>query len=150
MLGYLAAEAADWWHIAERETIQRRLKVACPWIIATAACTLLNPWGPRIYSGIATQEHISKLQSAIIVELVPLYRDFTWRELNPLAPLSAIWWLLAISAISIALLVYQKRVGARFVSWACFRILPVVGADTGRLCSYCLPRRGRCAKRSKT
>lgn len=111
MLGYLAAEAADWWRVAERETIQRRLKVACPWIIATAACTLLNPWGPRIYSGIATQEHISKLQSAIIVELVPLYRDFTWRELNPLVPLSALWWLLAISAISIALLVYQKRVG---------------------------------------
>lgn len=119
MLGYLAAEAIDLMQASKRDKARRQLRAAAPWIIASVICTLLNPWGPRIYSAIAAQERVSTLQSSVIVELTPLYREFSWHGLQLLSPISAIWWMLAASVVAIALLLYKKRFGlALFLAFA--------------------------------
>lgn len=119
MLGYIAAEVADCAQQAKRDRALRQLKLAAPWIAASFVCTLLNPWGFRIYAAIAAQEHISTLQSNVIRELTPLYREFSWRGLQLLSPLNAIWWLLAASAIALVFLLYKRQLGlALFLSLA--------------------------------
>jgi tetratricopeptide (TPR) repeat protein len=111
MLGYILLEIADCFSVSRREGAQRRLKQAVPWVAASVTCTLLNPWGFRIYGAIVAQEHISKVQAGLIEELTPLYREFFWRGMHPLAPLNAVWWILAVSAVAVILLVRQKRIG---------------------------------------
>lgn len=111
MAGYIAAEAVDSVRASERQQALDRLKVAAPWLIAGMACTLLNPWGFHIYRAIAAQEHPSKLQSTVIVELNPLYREFSWSRPHLLAPLNAVWWLLALSILAIASLIRWRRIG---------------------------------------
>jgi tetratricopeptide (TPR) repeat protein len=119
MLGYIAAEVADCVQQAKRDKALRQLKLAAPWIAASFVCTLLNPWGFRIYAAIAAQEHISALQSNVIRELTPLYREFSWNGLQLLSPLSAIWWMLAASAIALVFLLYKRQFGlALFLSLA--------------------------------
>jgi hypothetical protein len=119
MLGYIAVEVAALFSNSTRTAALSRLRRAAPWLAATLGSTLINPWGARMYSAIAAQEHVSKLQVAIVEELQPLYHDFSWSALNPLYPLSAVWYLLIFSALAIVLLVRQHRTGlAVFLSCA--------------------------------
>ena len=111
MLAYIAAELVDCLRISERKQALRKLKQASPWIAAALICTLGNPWGFRMYEVIAAQEKISELQSTVILELAPLYREFSWTDFHPFAPLNAIWLVLAISVIALVLLFRQRRVG---------------------------------------
>jgi tetratricopeptide (TPR) repeat protein len=111
MLAYIAAELVDCLRISERVQALRKLKQASPWIAAAMICTLGNPWGFRMYEVIAAQEKISELQSTVILELAPLYREFSWTDFHPFAPLNAIWLVLAISVIALVLLFRQRRLG---------------------------------------
>ena len=111
MLAYIAAELVDCLRISEREQALRKLKQASPWIAAALICTLGNPWGFRMYDVIAAQENISELQSTVILELAPLYRELSWTDFHPFAPLNAIWLVLATSVIALVLLFRQRRVG---------------------------------------
>ena len=111
MLAYIAAELLDCLRISLREQALRRLKQASPWIAASVVSTLGNPWGFRLYEGIRAQERISQLQSTVILELAPLYRELSWTDLHLFAPLNAIWLVLAISVITLFLLFAQRRVG---------------------------------------
>jgi tetratricopeptide (TPR) repeat protein len=82
-----------------------RLKKAAPWLIATLAATIVNPWGWRIYVAIERQGSIAQTHSMWIWEwqglrLTPaaLAKALAWRD-----PDSAVLWL--IFAASIAVLV---------------------------------------------
>lgn len=114
LLGYVAAEIVDCAQRAKRDKALQQLKQAAPWIAASLICTLLNPWGFRIYAAIAAQEHISALQVSVIRELSPLYREFSWNGLQLLTPLGAIWWLLAASAAALVFLIYKRQIGLAF------------------------------------
>ena len=111
MLAYIAAELLDCLRTSQRDQAWKRLRQASPWIAAGVICTLCNPWGFRLYEVIAAQEKISKLQSAVILELAPLHREFSWTDLHLFAPLNAILLVLAISVITLFLLLRQRRVG---------------------------------------
>jgi hypothetical protein len=122
MLGYLATELLDLL-TSRRVEARRRLRQAAPWLAASLGCTMVNPWGPRIYQAIAAQEHISRLQASLIEELQPLYRSFPfsgsrayfgssfWSGFNPLDPLHAVWVLLALALLGTILLVREGRIG---------------------------------------
>jgi hypothetical protein len=111
MLGYLAAECVEWFHGSAREDIRLRVRQAAPWMTAALLATLLNPWGVRMYGAVAAQEHPAPWQTSVVLELVPLYRDFSRNSLRLLDPFNAIWCMLAISAVAVVLLVWQRRMG---------------------------------------
>jgi len=80
-----------------------RLKEAVPWLIATLAATLVNPWGWRIYAAIERQGSIVQTHSLWIWEwqglrLTPaaLSRAFAWR-----APESAVLWLIFAASVAV-------------------------------------------------
>jgi len=110
MLGYILSEVVDLLCYGEYE-VRPRLRNALPWIGAAFLATLINPWGWRMYAAVARQEHPTAIQSTIIRELYPLYRDFSLGSLNPLEPTNAIWWILALSILAVPFLIFQKRAG---------------------------------------
>jgi tetratricopeptide (TPR) repeat protein len=111
MLGYLTAECVEWIRGSARGDIRLRVRRAAPWMTAALVATLLNPWGVRMYGEVAAQEHPAPLQASMVRELLPLYRDFSWTSLRLLDPFNAIWCMLAISAVAVALLAWQRRMG---------------------------------------
>ena len=150
MLGYVAAELADAVRPLQRQVTLARLKQAAPWFAAAFLATLLNPWGFRIYAAIAAQEHLSSLQSAVILELAPLYGQFYWSSLHPFTSLGIIWWLLALALATIALLLRARRFGpALFLALttaACLGsarvqgiFVPIVCLVAGRAWAACAP-----------
>jgi tetratricopeptide (TPR) repeat protein len=80
-----------------------RLKRAAPWLIATLAATIINPWGWRIYAAIERQGTIVQTHSMWIWEwqglrLTPpaLAKALAWRD-----PDSAVLWLIFAAAIAV-------------------------------------------------
>jgi tetratricopeptide (TPR) repeat protein len=80
-----------------------RLKRAVPWLIATLAATIVNPWGWRIYAAIERQRSIVQTHSMWIWEwqglrLTPtaLAKALAWRDPN-----SAVLWLIFAASIAV-------------------------------------------------
>lgn len=90
-----------------------RLRRAVPWLLATALVTLLNPWGPRIYVGIAREEQNLRELSGFInewlkpyVSLAALREAVNWRN-----PDSGYWWLVAAAIVAVILSLWRKQFG---------------------------------------
>ncbi len=47
--GYVLVECLEMLHPAQRKAALQRLRRAWPWLAATAAATVVNPWGFRVY-----------------------------------------------------------------------------------------------------
>ncbi len=89
-----------------------RLRAAWPWLIAGAAATLLNPWGPRLYRGVLEQPVVTKAWNYMAGDLAsaPLWtarNALDWRD-----PHTAYWWLIVIAAIALVIAVRKKEFGA--------------------------------------
>ncbi len=98
-----------------RGLAKARLRKAWPWLVATLAATVLNPWGPRLFlelsgwgRGLASQ------QSAWIEEFTPMrltwaamQQALSWRQ-----PESAIWWLLGAGLIATVIAVARRQFGS--------------------------------------
>ncbi len=111
LLAYAAAELVDALQPSQRHAALGRLRTAALPMLATAAATLLNPWGPRMYTAIAAQERISPQQARLVLELAPLTRQFTWSPLHPILSIGTIWWLLGLCAVAAALLAMRRQFG---------------------------------------
>jgi tetratricopeptide (TPR) repeat protein len=61
-----------------------RLKRAWPWFAATAAATLVNPWGWGLYLALVRQDRATELHSHFIAE----WASSRWSWANPLSALS--------------------------------------------------------------
>jgi tetratricopeptide (TPR) repeat protein len=79
------------------------LKKAAPWLVATLAATMVNPWGWRIYVAIQRQGSIAQTHSMWIWEwqglrLTPgaLAKALAWRD-----PDSAVLWLIFAASIAV-------------------------------------------------
>ncbi|MGB8007448.1 MAG: hypothetical protein WCF48_09970 [Terriglobales bacterium] len=88
---------------SRRSSALLRLKKATPWIIATLAATVINPWGWRIYAAIIHQGSIAQTHSMWIWEwqglrLTPtaLARALQWRD-----PDGAVLWLMFVASIAV-------------------------------------------------
>jgi tetratricopeptide (TPR) repeat protein len=82
-----------------------------PAAAATAIATLVNPWGWRVYEGIAAQSRSMPLHRAFVAEWTPttfslaaILDSLRWRD-----PVAAFWWLVGVAAIAICCGVFRKR-----------------------------------------
>lgn len=88
---------------SRRRAALLRLKKAWPWLIATVAATIVNPWGWRIYAAIERQRSIIQTHRMWIWEwqglrLTPaaLEKVLAWRDPN-----SAVLWLIFAASIAV-------------------------------------------------
>jgi len=106
-----------------------RLKKAAPWLTATLAATLVNPWGWRIYAAIERQGSIAQTHSMWISEwqglrLTPsaLVKAFAWRD-----PDSAVFWLIFAASIGVfCALVKRSIVPAFLLASAIYLVIHVI------------------------
>ncbi len=99
---------------AKRTAALVRLRKAWPWLAATGAATMLNPWGPFIYAALFRQERVMSLHNLWVLEweAVPLswsslHRALDWRD-----PQSSFWWLVLAALASICIAIWRRQWGA--------------------------------------
>jgi tetratricopeptide (TPR) repeat protein len=90
----------------------QRLRRAWPWILASVATTLLNPFGTRLFLTILRQSDVGQSHSRWISEWMPmrftsstLAEAFAWRE-----PTSAMMWMLAAGVLIALLALLMRRI----------------------------------------
>ena len=91
-----------------------RLRKACPWLAATVAATLINPWGPFVYSAVWMQQRAQALHTAWVVEWqsvrvswANLIQALQWRD-----PQSSFWWLALVAVVAIGIALWRRQWGA--------------------------------------
>ncbi|HYM78922.1 MAG TPA: tetratricopeptide repeat protein [Candidatus Dormibacteraeota bacterium] len=112
--GYLLLEALDLLSSQKREAALARLRHAWPWLAATCVATLLNPWGPLIYSALVRQQRAQALHNLWVVEWesvrlswASLHQALGWRD-----PQSSFWWLLVAVIVSVVFALWRRQWGA--------------------------------------
>jgi tetratricopeptide (TPR) repeat protein len=95
-----------------REAVER-LRRAAPWFVASAAATLVNPWGWGIYRALSRQNRAMALHSGWIFEWgsVPLNRVAAARAFS-LRGAHPFYLLLVIVAIAALVALLQRQPGA--------------------------------------
>ena len=99
---------------AERRGIAlHRLRTAAPWLAASFAAVLLNPWGWRIFAAVRRQQEVTKLHSAFIGEWSAMhFNALSWQQLfSPRDPASSDWWMLVIAVAAILTCLWRRRPG---------------------------------------
>ncbi len=106
-----------------------RLKKAAPWLIATLAATIVNPWGWRIYAAIERQASIVQTHSMWIWEwqglrLTPaaLAKALEWRDSD-----SSVLWLIFGAFIAVlCALAKRKFVPAFLLASAIYLVIHAI------------------------
>lgn len=106
-----------------------RLKKAGPWLIATVAATLANPWGWRIYRAIERQGSIVQTHSRWIWEwqglrltTASLEKGFAWRGAE-----SAVFWMLAAAMVAtVCALVRRQFMVAVMLAGASYLVIHAI------------------------
>ncbi|MGB8888193.1 MAG: hypothetical protein WCC87_15780 [Candidatus Korobacteraceae bacterium] len=100
-----------------RRQALHRLKRAAPWFLATAAATLVNPWGWGIYTALARQQKVSEAHQFWIGEWtsVPLSWHAFATALGFRQGRGAIYALLTIAPLTAALALLRARLGTAMV-----------------------------------
>ena len=111
--GYVMVEALDMLWPAQRSEAAGRLRRAWPWLLATFAATLVNPWGWNVFQVIARQEAAMGAHSQLILEWAPI--PLNWVHIrNGLSPRDPdefyVLLLVVILAVPIALM--RRQIGA--------------------------------------
>jgi tetratricopeptide (TPR) repeat protein len=86
-----------------------RLRAAFPFLLATAAATVLNPWGIRNYFG--TAKLVPVHTNGWIMELssIPVSPRVFLEGLGLRDPRSSFWWLVSVAMVATACALFQKR-----------------------------------------
>jgi tetratricopeptide (TPR) repeat protein len=100
------------WRV-ERSAATERLRRSWPWLIATCAATLANPWGAKIYQVIWRQDAAMRTQSQSILEWAPIPMNWAkiesvllWRDPDP------VHVLLLMVAVAAAVALLRRQLGA--------------------------------------
>ena len=114
IVGYLLAEALEMIWPERREAAVARLRQCLPWLIATFAATLVNPWGWEIYGALLRQEGAMAAQLQWIPEWgsVPLNWMVMSTGLSLRDPGGAFLLMLLIAAATVPVAVLRKQLGA--------------------------------------
>lgn len=122
---YVLLELCELPYAGRRSAARVRLWRAAPWLAASAAATLVNPWGARIYLALFRQKQL--LQSlegwaGDWMRLRPskamLAEALDWR-----GPDGAYWWLLAAAFVAVAVYAFRRQFGP-----AVFMLLVALGS----------------------
>jgi tetratricopeptide (TPR) repeat protein len=113
MGAYVFSELCDLVFTDRRAASFARLEKAIPWLIASAAATLVNPWGLGIYRALSRQNKVTLPLTNFIGEWSPVhFNSLALRQaFNPRDPASADWWMLALGAIAILVCIWKLRPG---------------------------------------
>ena len=120
-LGLLGAavffDLCDMLFAERRASALARLKHLVPWITASFAATLVNPWGWRLYEAIYRQNKVMQIHSVFIGEWSSVhFGSLAWHQaLDATDPSSADWWLLGAAALAILVAIWKKRFGPAVV-----------------------------------
>ena len=110
---YIMVEALDMVWPEQRDAAVEHLRSAWPWLLATFAATLINPWGWKVFQVIARQEAAMGAHSQLILEWAPI--PFNWMHirsgLSPLDP-DEFYVLLLILLVAVPAAVLQRQLGA--------------------------------------
>ncbi|HYX70825.1 MAG TPA: hypothetical protein VE825_16945, partial [Terriglobales bacterium] len=111
---YVMLEVLELPFPARRAEAQARLRRAAPWLLLTPVATLLNPWGPRLYTAFFRMSGALKDFDRFVMEWAgvhlsrfSLLQAGSWRD-----PDSSYWWLLAAAALAVVVALWRKRLGA--------------------------------------
>jgi tetratricopeptide (TPR) repeat protein len=114
---YVLMELEDVIAPSRRLGARLRLTKAAPWLIATLAATMVNPWGWRIYAAIQRQGGIAQTHSMWIWEwqglrLTPaaLAKALGWRD-----PESAVFWLILAAFIACVCALAKRQFVPAFI-----------------------------------
>jgi hypothetical protein len=110
---YVMVEALDMLWPDQRNATLARLRRAAPWLLATLAATLLNPWGWKVFEVIARQEAAMGAHSQLILEWAPI--PFNWTHIKsglyPLDP-DEFYVLLLILLVAVPSALLRRQLGA--------------------------------------
>jgi len=130
---YVLLELEDTIAPSRRPGALLRLKKAGPWLLATLAATVVNPWGWRIYVAIERQRSIVQTHSLWISEwqglrLTPaaFAKVLAWRD-----PDSAVFWLMIAASVAVlCALAKRKFVPALLLAGAIYLVIHAVRMET--------------------
>lgn len=105
---------ADLWETlfaSRRGAALWRLRKIAPWLIASCAATLVNPWGWKVYQAELQQNAASEILNGYIGEWSKVHwssaawtQAISWRD-----PGSADWWMLAVAGLAIVASIWLKE-----------------------------------------
>lgn len=92
----------------------RRLRTIGPWVAASLAVTVINPWGAKIYAGIIRQNRSVKELGDFIGEWSkPNLSVSVFDQMFHLRnPESSFWWLLLLAVAALMVAVWRRQLGA--------------------------------------
>jgi len=110
---YAFFEAVDLLFPARRPAAFLRLRKSIPWLVATGAATLINPWGFGIYRALSRQDNVTQQLSDFIGEWSSVqFNGLALQQfLNPRDPASGDWWFMAIAIVTIAVCLWRSNLG---------------------------------------
>ncbi len=114
MGGYLLTEGFATIFAEQRAGAILRTKKVLPWIAASAAATIVNPWGIGIYKSLLLQNAAAQPSADFIGEWSGMhFNALALRQfLSPRDPASADWWIFVIGLFLLVLCRFQRRIGA--------------------------------------
>jgi tetratricopeptide (TPR) repeat protein len=110
---YVFSELCDVLFPGRRDAALARLRMALPWVVASVAATLVNPWGFGIYRAFWQQMKITRTMTSFIGEWSGVhFNHLALRQaLSPRDPASADWWMLALGVLALLVCVWKMRPG---------------------------------------
>ncbi len=113
LCAYVAVEVLELFWNERRAAALVRLRLAWPWLLATACTSLLNPWGWAIFKAIVRQDAAMRVHTQLIQEWAPIPLD--WTHLSTAFSLGDpdefyLLFFVVIAAIAIAL--WRRQLGA--------------------------------------
>jgi hypothetical protein len=113
MGGYVLVEALEMVWPERSQAAADRLRRALPWLTATVAATVVNPWGAGIYRALLRQERAIAAHSQWITEWAPASLNLLpARVLSLRSPEGAFYVMLLVAAVALLLALWRRQLGA--------------------------------------
>jgi hypothetical protein len=110
--GYVLAEALTLFWPEWRQAAIQRVRQAVPWLILTAAATLLNPFGLKIYGAVLRQLRSSQLEVITEWQPVPIDWNTLWLISSPVSWEGALVLIMFIAVATAVVAAWLRQLGA--------------------------------------
>lgn len=112
--GYVLVEGLEMVWPERRQAAAHRLRYAWPWLMATVAATVVNPWGAGIYRALLRQERATAVLTQSITEWAPTRLSWTLVSMSfsLRSPDGAFYVMLLVAAVALFLALWRRQLGA--------------------------------------